>query len=132
MSYILGVSGYFHDSSVCLLRDGQLIEFIKEESLTRIKGTRGFPSRSLNFLIKKYKLTDNNIDYLAFYEKPLRGWATNIYFSLAKPKMSFDLLRHQIKQFWTGPIHFVSELKKTCRISEHKLLFVNHMLFGDG
>ena len=52
MSYILGVSGYFHDSSVCLLRDGQLIEFVKEESLTRIKGTRGFPSRSLNFLIK--------------------------------------------------------------------------------
>ena len=128
MSYILGVSGYFHDSSVCLLRDGQLIEFIKEESLTRIKGTRGFPSRSLNFLIKKYNLTDNNIDYLAFYEKPLRGWATNIHFSLAKPKMSFDLLRHQIKQFWTGPIHFVSELKKTCRISEHKLLFVPHHL----
>ena len=85
MSYILGVSGYFHDSSVCLLRDGQLIEFVKEESLTRIKGTRGFPSRSLNFLIKKYNLSDNNIDYLAFYEKPLRGWATNIHFSLAKP-----------------------------------------------
>ena len=128
MSYILGVSGYFHDSSVCLLRDGQLIEFVKEESLTRIKGTRGFPSRSLNFLIKKYNLTDNNIDYLAFYEKPLRGWATNIHFSLAKPKISFDLLRHQIKQFWTGPIHFVSELKKTLRISEHKLLFVPHHL----
>ena len=128
MSYILGVSGYFHDSSVCLLRDGQLIEFVKEESLTRIKGTRGFPSRSLNFLIKKYNLTDNNIDYLAFYEKPLRGWATNIHFSLAKPKISFDLLRHQIKQFWTGPIHFVSQLRETIRISEHKLLFVPHHL----
>ncbi|MDB2528738.1 hypothetical protein N9X93_04645 [Alphaproteobacteria bacterium] len=128
MSYILGVSGYFHDSSVCLLRDGQLIEFVKEESLTRIKGTRGFPSRSLNFLIKKYNLNDNNVDYLAFYEKPLRGWATNIHFSLAKPKISFDLLRHQIKQFWTGPIHFVNDLKKTLRISEHKLLFVPHHL----
>ena len=128
MSFILGVSGYFHDSSVCLLRDGKLIEFIKEESLTRIKGTRGFPSRSLNFLIKKYNLKDNNIDYLAFYEKPLRGWASNIHYSLAKPRTSFDLLRHQIKQFWAGPIHFVSELKKTMRISEHKLLFVPHHL----
>lgn len=128
MSYIIGVSGYFHDSSVCLLRDGYLIEFVKEESLTRIKGTRGFPSRSLKFLIKKYKLTDSNIDYLAFYEKPLRGWATNIHHSLAKPKMSFDLLKHQIKQFWTGPIQFVSELNKVLRISEHKLLFVPHHL----
>ena len=93
MNYILGVSGYFHDSSVCLLRDGKLIEFVKEESLTRIKGTRGFPSRSLNFLINKYNLTDDNINYLAFYEKPLRGWATNIHFSLAKPKISFVVLR---------------------------------------
>jgi len=73
MRYILGVSGYFHDSSVCLLENGQLIEFVKEESLTRIKGTRGFPIRSLKFLVKKYNLTDKNIDYLAFYEKPLRG-----------------------------------------------------------
>ena len=128
MRYILGVSGYFHDSSVCLLENGQLIEFIKEESLTRIKGTRGFPIRSLKFLIKKYNLTDKNIDYLAFYEKPLRGWAANVHYSLAKPKQSFDLLRHQIKQFWTGPIHFISELKKALHISEHKLLFVPHHL----
>ena len=61
MSYILGVSGYFHDSSVCLLRDGKLIEFVKEESLTRIKGTRGFPSRSLHFLIKKYDINSKNV-----------------------------------------------------------------------
>ena len=65
MSYILGVSGYFHDSSVCLLRDGQLIEFVKEEFLTRIKGTRGFPSRSLNFLIKK--LTSLRLTHLFHY-----------------------------------------------------------------
>ena len=49
MKYILGVSGYFHDSSVCLLKNGQLIEFVKEEALTRIKGSRGFPFRALTF-----------------------------------------------------------------------------------
>tara|TARA_Y100000287_G_scaffold179467_1_gene173252 strand:- start:1710 stop:3422 length:1713 start_codon:yes stop_codon:yes gene_type:complete len=128
MKYIVGVSGYFHDSSVCLLKDGNLIEFIKEESLTRIKGTRGFPIRSLKFLITKYELTDANISYLAFYEKPLRGWAATIHHSLSQPRNSFDLLRHQIKQFWSGPIHFVSELKKIIYISEHKLLFVPHHL----
>ena len=128
MTYIVGVSGYFHDSSVCLLENGKLIEFIKEESLTRIKGTRGFPFRSLKFLIRKYELTDTNISYLAFYEKPLRGWAATIHHSLAQPRKSFDLLRHQIKQFWSGPIHFVSELKKIIHISEHKLLFVPHHL----
>ena len=110
MKYILGVSGYFHDSSVCLLKNGQMIEFVKDESLTRIKGSRGFPIRSLTFLTTKNGLCNDNIDYIAFYEKPLRGWALTTYNSLAKPKRSFDLLRSQIKQFWSGPIHFAGEL----------------------
>ncbi|MDB0013634.1 hypothetical protein N9F22_02200 [Alphaproteobacteria bacterium] len=128
MKYILGVSGYFHDSSVCLLKNSQLIEFVKEESLTRIKGSRGFPFRALTFLIAKYGLDNDNIDHIAFYEKPLRGWAATIYNSLAKPKRSFDLLRSQIKQFWSGPIHFASEVRKVIRIDENKLVFVPHHL----
>ena len=43
MSFIIGISGYFHDSSVCLLQNGELLEFLKEEEFTRIKGTSGFP-----------------------------------------------------------------------------------------
>ena len=128
MKYILGVSGYFHDSSVCLLKNGQLIEFVKEEALTRIKGSRGFPFRALTFLITKYGLNNDNIDHVAFYEKPLRGWAATTYNSLAKPKRSFDLLRSQIKQFWSGPIHFAGEVKKVIRINENKLVFVPHHL----
>ena len=128
MKYILGVSGYFHDSSVCLLKNSQLIEFVKEESLTRIKGSRGFPFRALTFLIAKYGLDNDNIDHIAFYEKPLRGWAATTYNSLAKPKRSFDLLRNQIKQFWSGPIHFASEVRKVIRIDENKLVFVPHHL----
>ena len=128
MKYILGVSGYFHDSSVCLLENGHLIEFVKEESLTRIKGSRGFPFRALTFLITKYGLNNNNIDHIAFYEKPLRGWAVTTYNSLKQPKKSFDLLRSQIKQFWSGPIHFASEIKKIIRINENKLVFVPHHL----
>ena len=128
MRYILGVSGYFHDSSVCLLKNGQLIEFVKEESLTRIKGTRGFPFRALTFLITKYGLNNDNIDHIAFYEKPLRGWAATIYNSLARPKRSFDLLRSQIKQFWSGPIHFAGELRSVIRVDENKLVFVPHHL----
>ena len=31
MKYILGVSGYYHDSSVCLLKHGEIIEFVDEE-----------------------------------------------------------------------------------------------------
>ena len=42
--YHLGVSGYFHDSSVALLNeDGTLVDFKKEEWLSRVKGINHFP-----------------------------------------------------------------------------------------
>ena len=34
--YILGISCYYHDSAVCLIRNGEIINAIQEERLTRI------------------------------------------------------------------------------------------------
>ena len=51
----LGVTGYNHESSVALVdRDGVLIDFCREESLSRIKGDKSFPKRSIN------KILDSN------------------------------------------------------------------------
>ena len=55
MTVIIGISGYFHDSSVCLVVDGEIVEFVKEESLTRIKGINSFPIRALNYLLEQKK-----------------------------------------------------------------------------
>ena len=57
MKYIIGISAFYYESSVALLEDGVVKEFLKEESFTRIKGTKTFPKLSLNFLKK-------NIHYL--------------------------------------------------------------------
>ena len=99
MKYILGVSGYFHDSSVCLLKNSQLIEFVKEESLTRIKGSRGFPFRALTFLIAKYGLDNDNIDHIAFYEKPLRGWAATHIIHLRNLKGHLTCFEAKLNNF---------------------------------
>ena len=65
MSFIIGISGYFHDSSVCLLQNGELLEFLKEEEFTRIKGTSGFHLGS-KLSVKKYGLNNNNIVQVIF------------------------------------------------------------------
>ena len=64
MIYIVGISGYFHDSSVCLIANGVLLEFIREETLTRVKGTNEFPYRALRFLKDRYNLTDENVQFV--------------------------------------------------------------------
>ena len=76
MSDIIGISAYYHDSSVSLIRDGKIAAFLKEESLTRVKGISSFPKESLRFLMKNYGVNEKTIESVCFYEKPLRGWLT--------------------------------------------------------
>ena len=47
----LGITGYSHESSAALIdENGNLINYYREESLSRIKGDKSFPKRA----IKKY------------------------------------------------------------------------------
>lgn len=49
---------YGHDSTVALIRDGELVEAMSEERLARVKKYIGFPHLALAYVIEKYQLTD--------------------------------------------------------------------------
>ena len=100
----------------------------KEESLTRVKGSKGFPCRALLLIKDKYNLSDDNVDHVVFYEKPFRGWASRIFRSLSMPKRAFKLLNNQLKQFWNGPISVAKEIRSIIPIAENKLLYAPHHL----
>jgi carbamoyltransferase len=70
MRYILGVSAFYHDSSACLFRDGQLVYACEEEKFTGIKHDSSFPFNSLNYITKKFKLTKDNVEAICYYEDP--------------------------------------------------------------
>jgi len=128
VTIVIGVSGYFHESSICLTENAVLLDFLKEEEFTRIKGTKGFPHRSLTFLKNKYDLNEENVDKVVFYEKPLRGWAARVAHSLQNPRKSSKLLGYQLKQFWNGPIGFARDVRKVLPINENKIAYCPHHL----
>ena len=65
----IGISGYFHDSSVALINEnGDLVDFKKEEWFSRVKGDKSFPRLSLLDIIEQYNLSDRNISNVIFYE----------------------------------------------------------------
>ena len=66
--YILGISAFYHDSSACLLKDGEIIAAAQEERFTRKKHDAGFflPCNSL----EAAEIAANKIDNVVFYEKP--------------------------------------------------------------
>ena len=68
--YIIGISSNYHDSSVCLFRNGQLIYACEEEKFTGIKHDSSFPINSLNYIYKQYKLTKDKVEVVCYYEDP--------------------------------------------------------------
>ncbi len=68
--YILGISAFYHDSAACLLRDGTIVAAAQEERFTRKKHDPGFPYHAVAYCLEAGGITINDIDYVAFYDKP--------------------------------------------------------------
>jgi carbamoyltransferase len=71
MTYILGISAYYHDSAAALLRDGEIMAAGQEERFTRIKGDASFPTKAVDFCLKREGISVADLDYVGFYDKPL-------------------------------------------------------------
>jgi carbamoyltransferase len=69
---ILGVSAFYHDSAACLVVDGEIVAAAQEERFTRRKHDASFPRLASEFCLRQAGLTVQDLDYVAFYEKPLR------------------------------------------------------------
>jgi carbamoyltransferase len=67
---ILGISCYYHDSSSCLIKDGEILAASQEERFTRIKHDSNFPIESIKSNLKINNLEAKDIDCVIFYEKP--------------------------------------------------------------
>ncbi len=71
MTYILGISAYYHDSSAAIIKDGEILIAVQEERFTRIKHDENFPILSIKFILNKLKITLSDISFVTFYDKPL-------------------------------------------------------------
>jgi len=67
---VLGISAFYHDSAAALVRDGDIVAAAQEERFTRKKFDADFPSRSIEYCLAEAGTTLDQIDYVAFYDKP--------------------------------------------------------------
>ncbi|MBL7996218.1 carbamoyltransferase [bacterium] len=69
--YILGISCFYHDSAAALIKDGEIVAAAQEERFTRKKQDDNFPHHAVQFCLNHAGIDLSQIDYVAFYEKPL-------------------------------------------------------------
>ena len=129
MKYYLGLSGYFHDSSVALIDEfGNLVDFKKEEYLSRVKGDKSFPRLALQEMIKNFNLCDNNIQNVSFYEKPFKAWLNILKYSIKNNSLFNELTRNYFKNIWKSSIIFSYDLSKYLKVSNNKIIYCDHHL----
>lgn len=125
----IGISGYFHDSSVALIdSDGNLIDFKKEEYLSRVKGDKCFPRLALEEIINTHNLNETNVKTITFYEKPLRAWLNILKYSIKNNSLTNELTRNYFKNIWKSSITFKYDIIKHTNLSNIPVFYCDHYL----
>ena len=70
MSYILGISAFYHDSAAALIHNGKIIAAAQEERFTRKKHDSNYPFNAVEFVLRFSKLKLTDVEHVVFYEKP--------------------------------------------------------------
>jgi carbamoyltransferase len=70
LTAILGISAFYHDSAAALVVDGEIVAAAQEERFTRQKNDHRFPTQAIAYCLREAGLTAEQLDYIAFYDKP--------------------------------------------------------------
>lgn len=70
MTYLLGISAYYHDSAAAIIKDGIIIAAAQEERFTRIKQDSNFPIKAIEYCLNEAGIQPEQLDGVVYYEKP--------------------------------------------------------------
>jgi carbamoyltransferase len=68
--YVLGISAFYHDSAAALVKDGEIVAAAQEERFSRDKHDQSLPVRATRYCLEEAGIGLDQVDYVAFYEKP--------------------------------------------------------------
>jgi carbamoyltransferase len=129
---VLGISAYYHDSAAALVRDGVVMNAAQEERFTRKRHDAGFPASAARWCLADAGITGNDVDRIAFYDKPFLKFERLIETYLAFAPAGFQSFRMAMP-VWIGEKLFQKEMLRReltaldpDLASPEKLLFTEH------
>lgn len=125
--YILGVACYYHDSSACIIKDGKLIAAVEEERFTRKKHDNGFPYNAIMYCLKEAGITIDDIDYVAFYEKPLLKFERILFQHIDAFPKSLPTFIQAMPSWITEKSRIRKILKKKVKYKKDVVFIEHHM-----
>ena len=126
--YILGISCYYHDSAAVIIQDGRLIAAVEEERFSRKKHDSGFPSQAIDYCLRAAGITTQELDYVAFYEKPLLKFERILRTQLAAFPRSWRAFGEAMIAWLGDKLWVKAHIQEKLDISGDMILFVDHHL----
>jgi predicted NodU family carbamoyl transferase len=123
---ILGISCYFHDAAAALLREGQLVAAAEEERFSRVKHDFDFPERAIRFCLDRAGLTAHDLDYVAFFEKPLIKFDRILQTVFATVPRSNGVFRAAMTGWLLDKLWVKTRIRAFLDIPDDRILFAEH------
>lgn len=131
---ILGISAFYHDSAAAIIEDGEIIAAAQEERFTRKKHDPNFPTNAVKFCLNYAGTTIDQLDGIAFYDKPLLKFERLLetYYAFVPKGLSSFITAIPVwlkeKMFLKRLIHEELEKIQSYDKKKLKLLFPEHHL----
>lgn len=122
---ILGISAYYHDSAACLVQDGKIVSAVQEERFTRKKHDFSFPVNAINYCLQDNNLTGDDLDFVAFYDKPFLKFERILMTYLTYAPVGISSFLKAIP-LWTKQKLWIKDLIKKHLDYEGMIIFTEH------
>jgi len=128
---ILGVSAFYHDSAAALIEDGRITACAQEERFTRKKHDAGFPDRAIEFCLSHAGTGLEDVDFVAFYDKPFLKFERLLETYLAFAPRGFRSFNMAIPVWLREKLFQKDLLRKKFREFDPAFDWKNKLLFSE-
>lgn len=127
MTAILGISAFYHDSAAALVVDGEIVAAAQEERFTRKKHDEAFPQLAVEFCLQEAGLAPEELDYVGFYEKPIRKFERLLETYLAFAPRGYQSFRKAIPLWLKQKLHLPKQIRRGLHDAYKKrIVFTDH------
>ena len=126
MTAILGISAFYHDSAAALVVDGEVVAAAQEERFTRKKHDASFPAHAVAYCLEEAQLSASQLDYVAYYEKPLLKFDRLLETYLAFALRGLRSFCQAIPAWLKSKLHIPRILREHLVGYDRQIVFLDH------
>jgi carbamoyltransferase len=126
MTAILGISAFYHDSAAALVIDGRIVAAAQEERFSRKKHDAAFPAAAVDYCLREAGLDRQQLDYVAFYDKPLTKFERLLETYLAYAPAGFRSFRLAMPSWLKEKLFLRRTIRRQLPGAKAPIVFLDH------